>query len=183
VESELEGVKETEVKADTFPDYFASHHHNYFVGSGMSVLRRDEFFRSGGYTNQISSSEDHDLILRMGEARGFVQVVEPVTLGYRRHSENLTRVSHRSFEGACYLVEQEWSGYYPGGPARARARRKIITQRTRPVTIGLARNGLLREAWALYWATFVWNVALGRWKYLGGFPVKTLLTWISTALF
>lgn len=180
-ESDLEVVEETDVRADVFPDYLASHHHSYFVGAGMSVLRREEFYASGGYTKQIHSSEDHDLVLRMGEARGFVQVVDPITLGYRRHSGNITGASHRSLEGVCYLVGRERSGCYPGGPARAQARRAIIAQRTRPATIGLARNGLLREAWALYCATFMWNLALGRWKYLGGFPVKSLHDWISAA--
>jgi len=182
-ESDLGAVKETALKAEAFSDYFASHRHDYFVGAGMSVLRREEFLSSRGYSTQISNSEDHDVAFRMGEARGFVQIVQPVTLAYRRHSGSITRDSRRSFEGAHYLVEQERSGHYPGGSARARARHTIITKRTRPVTIALSRHGFLREAWALYRATFRWNLALGRWKYLGGFPVKSLHDWISAAVY
>ena len=174
-ESDLKDARETEVKAQAFRDYYASHCYHYFVGSGMSVLRRDAFLGSRGYVNLISSFEDHDLIMRLGEASGFIQVIEPVTLGYRKHSENLSGSSRRSFEGACYLIEQEQAGRYPGGRARARERRAIITQRTRPATFSLAKRGLIREAWAIYFATFAWNVALGRWRYLCGFPMDGLL--------
>ena len=182
VESELETVERTETKADVFRDYYSSYRHSYFVGSGMSVLRRDAFRNSFGYADVISSFEDHDLILRMGDASGFVQLVEPVTLAYRKHSESLTRLSYRSFEGARYVVRQEMERLYPGGPARAGARRAIITQRIRPVTVSLLENGLWREAWVLYRATFVWNFLLGRCKYLLGFPVKAFVVWISTTL-
>jgi GT2 family glycosyltransferase len=178
-ESDVETVRETELSAHGFPDYFASYGHNYFVGSGMSVLRRDEFLSRRGYSVEIRCYEDQDLVLRMGEAPGFVQVVEPATLGYRRHSGNINQISRESYEGACYLVRQERRGRYPGGLSRARQRREIITQRTRPAALGLARSGLLFEAWSLYSDTFAWNVVLGRWKYLLGFAVKALLGVIS----
>jgi glycosyltransferase involved in cell wall biosynthesis len=181
-ETELRDVNGGEVKADAFPDYLASFRKRYFVGSGMSVLRREEFSNSGGYRDHLQSFEDHDVILRMGEARGFVQVLEPVTVAYRKHSANLTQVSRRSYEGACYLVEQERSGSYPGGDARARARRAIITQRTRPLTFDLVRDGLFRDAWGLYGATLAWNLELGRVKYLGGLPFKTAFAWLATTL-
>jgi GT2 family glycosyltransferase len=177
--SELVVVKEGKLKAERFPDYYAAQHQSYFVGAGMSVLRREEFLRTQGYSTHITNSEDHDLAFRMGLARGFVQIVEPVTLAYRRHPGGLTRDRLRSFHGASYLVEQERSGQYPGGRSRARARRALITKRTRPVTLALARNGLLHESWALYRATFLWNLVLGRWRFLVGFPILFLHSWIS----
>jgi glycosyltransferase involved in cell wall biosynthesis len=179
-ESELPEGNGRLLKADAFPDYLASFRHRYFVGSGMSVLRRDEFSKSGGYREHIQSFEDHDVILRMGEARGFVQVLDPVTVAYRKHAANLTQVSRRSYEGARYIVEQERTGGYPGGDARAQARRAIITQRTRPLTLELVREGLLYEALRLYGATLPWNLELGRVRYLGGLPFKTAIAWLAT---
>jgi hypothetical protein len=148
----------------------------------MSVLRKDEFSKSGGYRDHIHSFEDHDVILRMGEARGFVQILEPVTVAYRKHSANLTQVSRRSYEGASYVIEQERAGRYPGEKARARARSAIITQRTRPLSFDLVRDGLFLQAWRLYGATLGWNLKLGRVRYLGGLPLKTAFAWLATGL-
>jgi hypothetical protein len=175
-ESHLEVVKEAEWTADSFPDYFASHDRGYFVGAGMSVLRRDEFHKIGGYTDRHINAEDHDLILRMGVASGFVQVRSPVTLAYRRHLGSATMNLDSSLDGELYLIEQERCGAYPGGSARARARRNIITSHTRAMSLGCLRQGMRREAWVLYDTTFPWNVALRRTKYLTAFPVLAALS-------
>jgi glycosyltransferase involved in cell wall biosynthesis len=178
--AELTSLRELALNAEVFEDYFASHRTPYWVGAGMSVLRREEFAKTNGYAKSIVNSEDHDLVLRMGEASGFVQVVEPVTLAYRRHPGSVTNNLSRSFEGNLYLVAQERRGAYPGGTARARARREILVKRTRPVILELMRNRMWREAWAIYLATFKWNASLGRYKFLIGAPLSPILTRLQT---
>jgi GT2 family glycosyltransferase len=173
-ESELAVVTETHLNADVFADYLVSHRTGYFVGAGMSVLRRSAFLETGGYTDRRTNAEDHDLILRMGTARGFVQVTSPITLGWRRHCGNATNDLRDTLQGCLYLIAQERRGMYPGGPTLARARRDIITSHARPLALGCLRQGLQRHAWTLYRMTFVWNLALGRWKYLAGFPLNAL---------
>jgi len=173
-EAELAATVEAPLQAAVFTDYFASHDAGFFVGAGMSVLRRDVFVNSGGYTARPINAEDHDLVLRLGDARGFVQVVSPVTLGWRRHDGSATRDLRRTADGNQFLVEQELHGAYPGGATRARARRDIITRHTRATTLALLREGLRREAWELYRATFAWNAALGRVRYLAAFPLMAL---------
>jgi len=175
-EEQLAVVKEAPIQADVFADFFASHRSSYFVGAGMSVLRRKEFLKTGGYTEKPINAEDHDLILRLGDARGFVQVTSPVTLGWRRHAGSATTNLPRTVAGIIYLIEQEQSGAYPGGTARLRERRRILTRHARPVTFDCLRQGLCGEAWMLYRALFRWHAMLGRWKYLVGFPVKALLS-------
>jgi GT2 family glycosyltransferase len=174
-ETQLAAVTETPVQADVFTDFFASNRSSYFVGAGMSVLRREEFLKTGGYTDKPINAEDHDLILRMGDARGYVQVTSPITLGWRRHAASATTNFSRTVAGNLYLVEQERRGAYPGGTARARERRRILTRHVRPATFDCLQAGLWSEAWKLYRALFRWHVALGRWKYLAGFPVKALI--------
>jgi Glycosyl transferase family 2 len=181
-EGELAAVRQSELEADEFADYLSSYGRDYFVGAGMSVLRRDEFLKTGGFTDQRINAEDHDLILRMGAARGFVQMTSPVTLGWRRHAGTATTNLHRSVHGALYLVEQERRGAYPGGRGRAPGRRDIIAIHTRPVTLSCLRQGLRSEAWALYRATFAWNAVLGRFKYLGGFPLLAVKSKFCTSL-
>jgi glycosyltransferase involved in cell wall biosynthesis len=170
-ESELAVVKQESTQAATFADYFASHHTGYFVGAGMSVLKRVAFLNTSGYTDRDVNSEDHDLILRLGNLPGFVQVLKPVTLGWRRHPGSATRDLRRSAQGSRFLVDQELHGAYPGGSDQLRARRDIIARHTRAIALACLRQGLRREAWALYRETFAWNVALGRFKYLVAFPM------------
>jgi glycosyltransferase involved in cell wall biosynthesis len=171
---ELADVREQPPEVEVFEDYLSSSHRACFVGAGMSVLRREAFQQSGGYRDGYANAEDHDLILRLGTAKGFVQIRNPVTLAWRRHSGSATVNFRRSFEGGVHLIEQERRGVYPGGGARARERREIITRHIRPTTLACLREGLRAEAWELYRATFRWHLALGRWKFLAGFPLKAM---------
>src|SRR5690606_4108720 len=74
-----------------FPCLFASAQRGLFVGAGMMVVARDAFDRSGGFLVDRLNAEDHDLALKLGAERGFVQVTEPVTLIRRIHVDNETQ--------------------------------------------------------------------------------------------
>lgn len=174
-EAELATVRDEPAQGRVFSDYLAASPTGFHVGSGMAVLRRDEFSKSGGFVTGRINAEDHDLALRLGTAPKFVQVLNPVTLGWRRHAGGETKNVRQAFEGSRYLVEQEHSGAYPGGVSRSRERREIISRHVRPVALECLRQGIKKEAWQLYRNTFGWHAKLGRWKYLAGFPVKALL--------
>lgn len=173
-EQELANVQGGLTYAESFADYFASSHKGYFVGAGMAVLRRDELLNTEGFTPKRINAEDHDLILRMGTAPGFVQILRPVTLGWRRHAGSATKNLRQSYEGNLYLLQQESQGLYPGGQARLQERREIVSRHIRPATLDYLRYGLRREAWELYRMTFQWHLSSGRWKYLMGFYLKAL---------
>ena len=79
-----------------------------------------------------------------------------------------------STAGFVRLLEREEAGEYPGGAARQRERRQIITTYTRPHTLTLLAKKKRPAAWALYKRTFAWNRQLGRWKFLLGFPIYVL---------
>ena len=167
--AEPKRVSTTPIVAEVFTDYLSSCDRDFFVGAGMTFLRRDKFVEVGGFTPNEINLEDHDLILRLGTATGFVQIVEPPTLAWRRHDTSTTYQSMRSFEGCRYLIQNERQRVYPGGESRSSARRKIITRHIRPWALSFARTGAWQPAWALYNSTFVWNLSLHRWRYLIGF--------------
>ena len=174
--SELTSVREESVTAEVFSDYFAASEVGHFVGAGMSVLKQEEVLKSGGFTEQRINLEDHDLILRLGTAPGFVQILAPITLGWRRHPHSATADAKCSVEGNRFLLEQERDGVYPGGSSRAKDRRQIIARHVRPTIVACLRMKLRNEAWGLYWDTFRWHLRLRRWKFLFGFPIRALLT-------
>lgn len=171
---DLAVVREMTMRSDSFPDYYSSHASGYYVGAGMLVVRRDEFLRVGGFSEQQMNCEDHDLMMRLGESIGFVQILDPITLGWRRHSGSVTLNTKRNLDGVRFMLRQELGGMYPGGIERQNERRRILTSHFRSVTLRCLHHGMRAEAWAIYQASFQWHVALGRWKYLIGFPLKAL---------
>src|SRR5262249_50622444 len=110
-----------------------------------------------------------------GVAPGFVQVTSPETFAYRKHAANVSKDSNRLLAGTRARIRAEDEGQYPGGTPRAMERRRILTRSIRSITINCIKLGLLRDAWALYWATFGWNVSLGRVKYLLAFPILAVV--------
>jgi hypothetical protein len=176
VDDELDKVTPAAVRAEGFADYLASGDRWRWWGASSFIIRRDVFVAVEGFTDKWVNAEDADLALRLGVAGTFVQVTSPVTFAYREHAASAVSDLNRTCAGACYMVSAEKAGEYPGGTARASERRRILTRHTRPVVFGCLKEGLRREAWALYRATFAWNAALRRGRYLVAFPVFAALS-------
>jgi hypothetical protein len=115
------------------------------------------------------------LALRLGVATGFIQVTAPATFAYRVHAANMKDNLGRTLAGIRHIVNAEKSDRYPGGRARIRQRREILTRHMRPVALECLRDGKQHEAWRLYARTFGWNVSLGRFRYLIAFPLIALI--------
>ncbi|MBK0399761.1 glycosyltransferase [Limibaculum sp. M0105] len=140
----------------------------YFAGAGMMVVERAVFEDITGFREKRMNAEDHDLALRLGDARGFVQVLSPITVFHRIHGSNETASLAQSYAGMRHLVGTELQGGYPGGRERAAQRRSIIGRHVRPVVLSAARSGQFLEAWALYKATAGWQAREMRFKFLAG---------------
>jgi len=175
-EKELEAVVHSERNSTSFWDYLASGKEWRWWGASSFVVRKVPFEFVGGFTDKWINGEDADLALRLGVARGFVQVTEPFTFGYREHELSAMKNLDRTVAGINHKILAEQTGEYPGGAGRARERWRILTRHIRPVALECLRRGMRREAWELYRASFQWHAQLGRWKYLAGFPLQALLT-------
>jgi hypothetical protein len=165
----------SELEAASFSDYLASGDEWRWWGASSFVVRRDAFETAGKFTNEWVNGEDADLALRLGTLPGFVQVTSPPTFGYREHDSSARKDLSKTLAGAWLGIHAEKGGRYPGGRQRAGERWRILTRHARPVTLECLQIGLHKEGWKLYRAMFRWHVALGRWKYLAGFPVKALV--------
>jgi cellulose synthase/poly-beta-1,6-N-acetylglucosamine synthase-like glycosyltransferase len=158
-----------------FGDYLASDAYWRWWGVSSFVVKRTTFSEVGGFSAGLLSGEDADLALRMGTATGFVQITAPTTFAYREHAGNIATDLSRNIQAAQYKIQAERRGQYPGGTRRQQQRWCILTRHVRPIALACARSGFSREAWALYWSTFGWHVALRRWRFLGAFPAQALL--------
>lgn len=173
-EQELADCREQPLAAEALADYLATWPRSFIVGASMIAVRRDEFARVGGFTPSQVNLEDHDLSLKLGTARGFVQLVQPVTLAWRLHPGGVTEDMQKSLAGCTLLMTSEADGKYPGGQMRARARRGIIASHVRSVSFECLKRGRAGAAWKLYGALLPWHLSLRRWKYLVGFPFHAL---------
>jgi glycosyltransferase involved in cell wall biosynthesis len=168
---ELNIVKEKPPRASWFSDYFASSKRRFCIGAGMMVVHRESILQAGGFPEHRFNAEDHDLVMRLGTAPGFVQVLSPFTLAYRRHAASATGNLQDTYAGSACLIENERQNKYPGGIRRAIERREILSLHIRPVAIGCMKRGLWRQGWTLYRETLRWHMRQGRWRFLLGFPL------------
>jgi hypothetical protein len=169
-ESELRAVTATPLRSEYFADYLASGDQWRWIGTSSFVLRMDVVRAAGGFSDAWINSDDADLALRLGEARGFVDIQAPATLGYREHPGSLKLDDDISFRSLSYMISQEKSGAYPGGQARRLERREILTRHVRPFSLAFLNHGAFSWGWSLYGRTFGWHVALRRARYLCAYP-------------
>jgi glycosyltransferase involved in cell wall biosynthesis len=172
--SEVASIGRDALCVERFADYFAASRRGLYCGSCKMVVRRDVFLAAEGFLEENINAEDHDFVMRVGVAPAFVNVISPITIGYRQHPLALTRNLQKTLAGNCRLISMECEGRYPGGAARRRDRQRILTQHTRPLSLDLLREGNRPQAWSLYRQTFSWNLSLGRFQYLVGFLLRAM---------
>jgi len=170
-EAGVAGVLGAPVRAERYADYLAASDRCPYVGAGMSVIRRDVYLASGGFSSAVSVAEDHDLVLRLGTVRGFSQVVSPATVAWRRHPGSISCGVHSAYLGQEYLLDQESRGRYPGGSTRAHQRHRVLARHASSASLNCFRSGDFVGGWRLYRRTFRWNVRLGRLRYLLAAPL------------
>jgi GT2 family glycosyltransferase len=169
-EAVLRGVRETPLSYRRFDDFISSSEQPISAGSNTMVIKRSRLVATGGFTSLLINGEDHDLVLRLGTAPGFAQVLSPVTLAWRRHEGSVTNLLDRSIAGMSYLIAQERSQQYPGGERRAPRRREIVTRHVRAIVFACLKAGEFSGAMTLYRLTAAWHVRQGRWRFLAAVP-------------
>jgi len=170
-QSEVGAVQPAPLRAEYFDDYLASGDQWRWFGASSFVLRADAVRAVGGFSTEWINADDADLALRLGTARGFVDIQSPATFAYREHAGSLKTEVDVSFRSLAYLVGQEQRGAYPGGEGRRRERREILTRHIRPFTLACVKDRAIGRGWNLYRRTLAWHLALRRWRYLCSYPV------------
>ena len=173
-EGEMPKVAQENLTTESFRDYFATADNPAYVGSNALVVKRSVFNQANGFDESMFVGEDLDFFLRVGAAGSFVRVLTPVTLGYRRHGRNISRVPLALHSAALDLLNREVEDRYPGGKARKRERWQLLSRAVRPVALVCLRAGLRKQAWSIYRKTFRMNLRLGRLRFLAGFPIYGL---------
>jgi GT2 family glycosyltransferase len=179
-EAELRAVREEPCQTAWFSDYIASSRYPYYVGSGTCALRR-EALASAKFPEDRLNGEDHDLILQMGTLPGFVRILAPATLAWRRHPASETGDLKSDVAGVVRLLARERAGAYPGGTPRARERERILVRHARPAALASLRGGEAAQGWQLYRSIFWWNVRSGHWAFVLAFPLLAVMAVVRRA--
>jgi len=181
-EFQLSRAVEEDLSTLHFNDYLESGDEWRWHGVSSFVVKRDAFQSAGGFVDGRINSEDADLALRLGTAKGFVQVTSPCTFAYRLHDGNVTNQTVKTSSGLKSILSTEKSRHYPGGKARASERWRIISRHIRPHILNLARAGKALDALWFFFRTTPWHLKTMRWKFLLAVPV-TLANGLIRKLF
>ncbi|BAY07250.1 glycosyltransferase family 2 protein [Calothrix sp. NIES-2098] len=173
--NDLNIVKTSELHYSYYQDFYASSDKTSSIVTSSVVARLDVLKKAGGFTDKWINSEDNDLWLRLGTAKGFIYINSPTVLGYRQQTDSAVSNITKTYQGTYYLIQQENTGQYPGDKIRQRERINILTRHIRPVSLACLRHGDIQQAWKLYQKTFKWHLWLGRLRYLLGFLFMTIL--------
>lgn len=173
--SELLNIQPKALQSKCFTDYYATSNQDLpFLTSAVAV-KRTVVQQIGGFTTQKINAEDNDLWLKLGVAEKFVYIHAPVVLGYRQHEGSTITDTAKTYQGACYIIQQEQNNFYPGKQERLIQRLEILTRHIRPVSLACLKQEQLSGALYLYQKTFKWNLKLRRFRYLIAFLVLFLI--------
>jgi glycosyltransferase involved in cell wall biosynthesis len=169
-EAQLNGVVRTAYTDSVASCYSSS---NSYLGVPGGAIRRQAIEQVGGFVDLRLNCLDSDLMLRIGDQLGFVNIDSPHTFGYRDH-DGIMCNSAMSYGGAMHLIESEIAGKYPGGEQLRNSRLRQIAVRTRNISMQLAQQGQWRESLDLYRRTLGWNIRFGHWAYILVLPLSII---------
>jgi hypothetical protein len=181
--AELAQIDRSPLRTFDFTDYLRSGDEWRWFGVSSFFIRRDILLESQGFSSNMWHGEDADLALKLGTARGFVQVASPMTFGYRQGAgDQLTDDWQSQLPAVQQVIDKERRREYPGGNARAVERRRIIARHARPLALALSRKCRFGDAWRLYLDLLAWHLRLRQWKFLIGFPLLTVWRLMAASL-
>lgn len=181
-ELELKSVNMKRIESQYLPDYYSYSWKILQPFVGAVAIQKAVLEEVNGFTIKQINSEDNDLWLKLGTARGFVHIQCPVILGYRQHAASAISNTEKSFQGALFIIQQEKKSVYPGGEEKLINRLEILTRHVRPVSLACLKQEELIQALILYEGTFVWHLKLLRFRYLIAFPTLFIIACVRRAV-
>ena len=160
-------------RIESFPDYLAAGEPARWYSVSSFVMRRDAL-ADKAFCSRPINAEDIDFTLQMGVEPGFVDVQSPATFGYREHSASIMADYLRTVQGVEFLLDNERHNRYPGGAARQRERRVMLSRHIRPALLEFLRRGYRRRAWRAFAQMLPWHLQLRRARFLLGFALVSL---------
>ncbi len=161
-ESELAHLSDRPLAAQAWDDYLQSASARYKILMAFT-MRMDILCDGGGFSEQNICSEGHDLLLRIGTAKGFVYMTEPAIYGYRQHSFSQSRDITPLYSGARLMLANERRGIYPGGRERRNERSILLGRMLKYSVERCVEHGGLWRGFELYLRGLPYYIRTGYW--------------------
>jgi len=160
-----------------FETYFAAAAEGIYVGTCHLAVRRELLVTSGGFDEAIRVAEDHDFVLRLGSAPGFVEIKSPPSVARRRHTGSISSDGPHLYRGLATIVRRASNGMYGQGTTSRNSARSIVSGHARSSSFALAGGGHVKYASLLYLHSLGIHARQRRWRYIAAFPL--VLAWHS----
>lgn len=151
-------------------------------GTPSITLRREAFQSVQGFMTANFNGEDTDLWLRLAAHPGYVRIAAPCVFAQRIHKQNTSLDSQKTVGGMNMIIRREKDGGYPGPAGLIWRRRRIIAATARSSSLMSLETADRRSAWQIYKETLAWQIRLGRWRYVVGFPLRAFFSPTPTAM-
>lgn len=109
----------------------------YRCSASAIVVGHGAFEATGGWAEDLFTSEIEDLTIKLGFSGCTVQILSHPTTAYRVHESNVVHLVERFVDSTKSLIEKEKRGEYPGGKRGKYARYSYIGG---PVFFWIKRN-------------------------------------------
>lgn len=170
-DAELDAQSRTALHYEELANFLAGTERWRGLGAGSMIVSRFAFEAVGGFDELLSQAEDTDLSLRLGTCACFVDLMAPVTVGFRLHDNAHSAEYPGAARALLKLVIRERRGDYPGDVALQQSRRRLLGRHARSAVLNAWRSGAIAPGCSLYWATLPWQCAERRWRFVLGAPV------------
>jgi glycosyltransferase involved in cell wall biosynthesis len=151
-------------------------------GTPSITVSRDAFQSVQGFMTANLNGEDTDLWLRLAAHPGYVRIGAPCVFAQRIHEQNTSLDNQKTVRGMNVIIRRERDGGYSGLAEFMWKRRRIIAATARSVSLTTLKAGDRRSAWQIYKETLAWQIHLGRWRYVVGFPLRACFSRTQTPL-
>ena len=96
------------------------------ISASSLIIDRQAFYDAGEWALDQPVMQDQDLVMRLGDAPGAVQIISPATTLHRAHAaQTISKVA--PFLAVVYrMIRDENTGRYPGGRLRRLERRAFL---------------------------------------------------------
>lgn len=159
------------LKTECYDDFIGAPLSASHAASLIGAIPRARFLQAGGFLEELITDEDLDLLLRLGAGHPYCMIMQPKTMLHRTHGGNTSRSMARLCEGGLRVLEREYRDHaYPGGEARAHARRSRLGHIFARRCVKLVHASQFRLAMRLYRRSLPAFKAAGLNGFILAFP-------------
>ena len=148
-------IEHVKTKMEVYTDFFSAPDYASHGAALIGAIPRRRFIEAGQFFEDLTTDEDFDLVLRLGNLSPYVMIMEPITMLNRSHFSNLSQNRSLLYQSSMRIVERELKDHvYPGGRSYIKKRRWRLARLMSARCIRFSNNSQFRLGLSLYMKSF-----------------------------